>query len=213
VTSDATTRLVDPLRPSAVTSVEDDPILSTRPRRSLSERQSVTVTALLEAGLSELGDVGYDKLTIRSVAQRAGVTHTTAYSYFTSKAHLVCELYWRQMRSLPVPETASDASFVDRVRSSVEAPAALLDANPSLARSIFASILSDEADVRRLRGAVAKVMLDRLRTALGPFGDPDLVDVLFMAYSGALMFAGTGSQHFLDVVPRMELLARRLDPG
>jgi hypothetical protein len=75
------------------------------------------------------------------------------------------------------------------------------------------SILSDEADVRRLRGSVARVLIDRFRTALGPFDDPDLVDTLFMAYSGAMMFAGTGNRDFLEVVPRMETVARLIDPG
>ncbi len=196
-----------------MTRIEDTLTPSTRPRQSLSERQSLTVAALLDAGLTELHDVGYDKLTIRAVAQRAGVTHTTAYSFFSSKAHLVSELYWQQMQSLPTPEIACTESFVGRVRAAVEAPAAMLTVNPALARSIFVSILSDEPDVRRLRGAVARVLIERLRTALGPFDDPDLVDTLFMAYSGAMMFAGTGSRDFLEVVPRMETVARLIDPG
>ncbi len=196
-----------------MTRIEDVPVLLIRPRQSLSERQSLTVSALLNAGQAELGDVGYDKLTIRAVAQRAGVTHTTAYSYFTSKAHLISELYWRQMQSLPAPETVATETFVGRVRAAVEAPAVMLAGNSALARSIFASILSDEADVRRLRGAVARVLIDRLRTALGPFDDPDLVDTLFMAYSGAMMFAGTGNEDFLKVVQRMDTVARLIDPG
>ena len=194
-----------------MTRIEDTALASTRPRQSLSERQSLTVAALLDAGLTELGDVGYDKLTIRAVAQRAGVTHTTAYSYFTSKAHLISELYWRQMQSLPPPEIGSDETLVGRVRAAVEAPAAMLTVNPALARSIFVSILSDEPDVRRLRGAVARVLIDRFRTALGPFDDPEVVDTLFMAYSGAMMFAGTGNRDFLEVVPRMETVARLID--
>jgi AcrR family transcriptional regulator len=196
-----------------MTRTDDITVSSTRPRQALSERQSLTVVALLEAGLAELDEVGFEKLTIRAVAQRAGVTHTTAYSYFTSKAHLISELYWRQMQSLPEPEVTADQSFVARVRAAFEAPAAMLQASPALARSIFVSILSDEADVRRLRGAVARVLLDRLRTALGPFEDPDRVDTLFMAYSGAMMFAGTGNQDFLGVVQRMETVASLIDPG
>jgi hypothetical protein len=114
---------------------------------------------------------------------------------------------------LPTPEIADDETFVGRVLAAVEAPAAMLAVNPALARSIFVSILSDEADVRRLRGAVARVLIDRFRTSLGPFDDSDLVDTLFMAYSGAMMFAGTGNRDFLGVVPRMETVARLIDPG
>jgi hypothetical protein len=33
-----------------------------------------------------------------------------------------------------------------------------------------------------------------------------------MAYSGAMMLAGTGSRDFLEVIPRMRTLARLIDP-
>ncbi len=199
--------------PPVMTRIDEVHHSLTRPRQSLSERQSLTVGALLEAALIELDSVGYDKLTIRGVAQRAGVTHTTAYSYFTSKSHLISELYWRQMQSLPPPDVAAEATFVDRVRAAIEAPATMLAVNPALARSIFVSILSDEPDVRRLRGGVARVLIDRLRTSLGPYDEPDLVDTLFMAYSGAMMFAGTGNQDFLEVVQRIETMAHLIDPS
>ncbi len=183
------------------------------PRRWLSERQSATVVALLDAALDEVHEVGFDKLTVRSVAQRAGVTHTTAYSYFTSKAHLVSELYWRQTQSIPAPEVAADEPFVGRVRAAFEAPAAALAADPALSRAVFAAIVSDEPEVRRLRAGVADELIGRLRTALGPYDDPELVGTLLMAYSGAMMLVGTGTRDFLEVVPRMETLARLIDPG
>src|SRR5664280_773474 len=83
----------------SVTSVDDVSDPEASPRQWLSERQSATVLALLDAGLEEVGEVGFEKLTVRSVAQRAGVTHTTAYSYFTSKSHLISELHWRQTQA------------------------------------------------------------------------------------------------------------------
>ena len=48
--------------------------------------------------------------------------------------------------------------------------------------------------------------------ALGPYDEPDLVSALFMAYSGAMMLAGTGTGDFLEVIPRMETVARLIDP-
>jgi AcrR family transcriptional regulator len=196
-----------------VTSVNDLSHPEASPRQWLSERQSATVAALLEAGLEEVRSVGFERLTIRSVAQRAGVTHTTAYSYFTSKAHLISELHWRQTQSVPAPEVSSNESFVGRVRAAFEGPATALAADPALSRAVFVAILSDEPDVRRLRGAVAAELIGRLRTALGPFDDPDLVSTLFMAYSGATVVVGTGTRDFLEVVSRMETLARLIDPS
>ena len=195
-----------------MTSVEDlsDPVAS--PRQWLSERQSATVAALLEAALEEVREVGFEKLTIRSVAQRAGVTHTTAYSYFTSKAHLITELHWRQTQAMPTPEVSADESFVGRVRAAFEAPAGALAAEPVLSHAVFMAIISDEPEVRRLRSAVGGELVGRLRTALGPFDDPELVSTLFLAYSGAMMLVGTGTRDFLEVIPRIETVARLIDP-
>ena len=195
-----------------MTSVEDlsDPVAS--PRQWLSERQSATVAALLEAALEEVREVGFEKLTIRSVAQRAGVTHTTAYSYFTSKAHLITELHWRQTQAMPTPEVSADESFVGRVRAAFEAPAGALAAEPVLSHAVFMAIIADEPEVRRLRSAVGGELVGRLRTALGPFDDPELVSTLFLAYSGAMMLVGTGTRDFLEVIPRIETVARLIDP-
>ena len=195
-----------------MTSVEDlsDPVAS--PRQWLSERQSATVAALLEAALEEVHEVGFEKLTIRSVAQRAGVTHTTAYSYFTSKAHLIAELHWRQTQAMPTPEVSADETFVGRVRAAFEAPAGALAAEPVLSHAVFMAIIADEPEVRRLRSAVGGELVGRLRTALGPFDDPELVSTLFLAYSGAMMLVGTGTRDFLEVIPRIETVARLIDP-
>ena len=195
-----------------MTSVEDlsDPVAS--PRQWLSERQTATVAALLEAALEEVREVGFEKLTIRSVAQRAGVTHTTAYSYFTSKAHLITELHWRQTQAMPTPEVSADESFVGRVRAAFEAPAGALAAEPVLSHAVFMAIIADEPEVRRLRSAVGGELVGRLRTALGPFDDPELVSTLFLAYSGAMMLVGTGTRDFLEVIPRIETVARLIDP-
>jgi len=195
-----------------VTSVDDVSDPEASPRQWLSERQSATVLALLDAGLEEVGEVGFEKLTVRSVAQRAGVTHTTAYSYFTSKSHLISELHWRQTQAMPPPEVPADESFVGRVRAAFEAPAAALAGDPVMSRAVFMAIISDEPEVRRLRAAVGGELIGRLRTALGPYDDPDLVSTLFLAYSGAMMLVGTGTRDFLEVTPRMEAVARLIDP-
>ena len=46
---------------------------------------------------------GYDGLTVRTVARRAGVAPATAYTYFASKDHLLAEVLWRRLQALPVP--------------------------------------------------------------------------------------------------------------
>src|SRR4029453_16090430 len=75
-------------------------VLQEAPRRRLTPRQAATVDRLAAAVVDELATAGYDDLTVRTVARRAGVAPATAYTYFTSKAHLVAEVFWRRLRAL-----------------------------------------------------------------------------------------------------------------
>jgi AcrR family transcriptional regulator len=169
--------------------------------------------ALLDAGLAEIREHGYEKLTIRSVARRAGVTHTTAYTYFTSKEHLVSEIHWRQMRALPAADSRAEASLWERVRNAFDAATEALAAEPELSRGVLVAILGDDTDIRRVRRLVGKELADRLMTALAPAEDPELVETLLIAYSGATTVVGTGSQDYARVMRRLETVVRQIDPN
>ncbi|MEL7209516.1 MAG: helix-turn-helix domain-containing protein, partial [Actinomycetota bacterium] len=84
-----------------------EPAVEAHPRR-LSARQSGTVTALLDAALEVLDEVGFDRLSIRTVARRSGLTHTTAYTYFSSKDHLVAAAFRQLLATVPQPDTPFD---------------------------------------------------------------------------------------------------------
>jgi len=58
-------------------------------RRSQAERVEETRTALLEATVAQLADVGYAALTTRDVASRAGVSRGAQTHHFPTKADLV----------------------------------------------------------------------------------------------------------------------------
>jgi len=64
-------------------------VLEQRVRRTQAERRAATVTALLDATLEELAEVGYSSLTTSSVVARAGVTRGAQAHYFATKAELV----------------------------------------------------------------------------------------------------------------------------
>jgi AcrR family transcriptional regulator len=64
-------------------------MLEQRVRRTQAERRAATVTALLDATLEELAEVGYSSLTTSSVVARAGVTRGAQAHYFATKAELV----------------------------------------------------------------------------------------------------------------------------
>ena len=70
-------------------------------RRHLNGRQAETVDRVAAAAEDELRAVGFDGLTVRCVANRAGVSPATAYTYFSSKNHLVAEIFWRRLDRTP----------------------------------------------------------------------------------------------------------------
>jgi hypothetical protein len=50
-------------------------------------------------------------------------------------------------------------------------------------------------------------------TALAPAEDPELVETLLIAYSGATTVVGTGSQDYARVMRRLETVVRQIDPN
>jgi AcrR family transcriptional regulator len=72
-----------------------------------------TRTLILNAALDLLADRGYEKTTMRAIAEKAGVSLGNAYHYFKSKEHLIQAFYHRTHEehvaaSLPVFERETD---------------------------------------------------------------------------------------------------------
>lgn len=177
-------------------------------RQGLTTRQGATVAALLDAGLDQLRQHGYEQLTIRAVATRAGVTHTTAYSYFSSKGHLVAEMLWRRLEALPPPVTQPTMSLPDRITEALGGPGLVLSEDPALAQAGLAALLTEDPDVRRLRDTIGADLATRIESALGDTADGEVTQALLLAFSGAMLQAGMGYFDFSDVVRRMASMAR-----
>src|SRR5690349_9295898 len=60
---------------------------------------------ILDAALTVLGEVGYDRLTMDAVAQRAKASKATLYRRWNSKATLVVEALARAKETPPIPDT------------------------------------------------------------------------------------------------------------
>ena len=88
-----------------------------------------------------LEEVGFEQMTIRIVAGRAGVTHTTAYTYFSSKDHLVAAAFLRVLRELPAPPTDAVGTPADRVVAGLGPVARALGPRPALAQAALAALL------------------------------------------------------------------------
>ena len=177
-------------------------------RRHLSERQADTVRRLTEAAVEEVRENGYDGLTVRNAARRAGVGAATAYTYFASKDHLVAEVFWRRLAALPGPTVDGRRSAATRVSSALRDLALHIAAEPELAAASTTAILAADPDVQRLRARIGVAFTQRLQHALGGDQDPAVVRTLNLALSGALLQAGMGYFSYTELADRMDEVVR-----
>ena len=176
-------------------------------RRDLGGRQPDRVDALLAATVDELRANGYDGLTVRNVARRAGVAAATAYTYFGSKYHLVAEVFWRRLAALPEPVVDDRRSVVERVSATLRELALLVADEPELSAASTTAILSKDADVQRLRDRIGAAFNDRLRASLADDHDPTVLRALNLVLSGALLQAGMGYFSYAELADRMHEVA------
>ncbi|MDQ2651355.1 MAG: TetR/AcrR family transcriptional regulator [Actinomycetota bacterium] len=183
-------------------------------RRDLGSRQADRVDALVAATVEELRANGYDGLTVRNAARRAGVAPATAYTYFGSKDHLVAEVFMRRLDGWAAPSLGTDASAADRVVTVLRDLAVLVAAEPELAAASTTAILAGDPDVQRLRDRIGAAFNDRLRAALGDGADPAVLRALNLALAGALLQAGMGYFGYTELADRMtEVVGLLLGPS
>jgi AcrR family transcriptional regulator len=179
-------------------------------RRGLGGRQADRVDALVDAALQELRAGGYEGLTVRNVARRAGVAAATAYTYFGSKDHLVAEVFARRVDALPTPSVDGASSAVDRVSAALREIAGMVAGEPELAAASTTAVLARDTDVERLRARIGAAFNDRLHAALGPDATPGVLRALNLAWAGALLQAGMGVFPYAELSDRMHEVAEVL---
>ena len=184
---------------AAASSPDPVPASAEATRRRLSSRQVRTVGRLTEAAVTELRAGGYDNLTVRNVARRAGVAPATAYTYFTSREHLVTEVFWRRLEALADRAPDRRRTPARRVADALADMALLVADEPELAAACSVAMLANDPDVRLLRGRIGGAMRRRLVAALGDDADPAALRVLELATTGALIQAGGGHLSYGDL--------------
>jgi AcrR family transcriptional regulator len=172
-------------------------------RRRLTTRQADTVRRLTEAAVVEVRESGYENLTIRDVARRAGVAAATAYTYFGSKDHLLTEIFWRRLSGLP-PVAAAVATSKAARRAAVIAVlrelAMLVSDEPELAAGCTAAMFGSEPDVRQLCLHIGRRIHERIEAAAGQGPEGRLLE---LAYFGAMVEAGLGYTTYGHMADRL----------
>jgi AcrR family transcriptional regulator len=176
-------------------------------RRRLTGRQADTVQRLVDAALTELADAGYDGLTVRGVARRAGVAPATAYAYFASKDHLVAEVFWRRLQDLPPVSVDRRRGPTARAAAALGDVGRLVASEPELAAAATVAVVARDPDVERLRDRIGALVQQRLVDALGDDAQPEVIAALMLAFSGAAVQAGMGYFGYDELADRVAVVA------
>ncbi|MGH2726814.1 MAG: TetR/AcrR family transcriptional regulator [Actinomycetota bacterium] len=173
------------------------------PRRVLTERQAEIVQRLTDAAVVEIRANGYEGLTVRNVAARAGVAAATAYTYFGSKDHLIAETFWRRIRALPDPRIDRRKSPAVRVKAALSDLTRLLAGQPELAAASTSAMLATDPDVKHIRDRVGAHIRRRLEDALGDDDGDAVLTALELAVAGAMIRAGMGHLAYAELPGRI----------
>ena len=171
-------------------------------------RQEETFRKVLTAGVEMLRESSYADLTVRAVAARAKVAPATAYTYFSSKNHLIAEVYLDLMRQVPYFTDVNDSTPA-RVEQALRAMTLMIADEPEVAAACTTALLSNgDAAVRAVRDRIGAEIHRRIRSAMGPDADPRTVSALEMTYFGALVHAGSGYVSYREIADRLTLRRR-----
>lgn len=172
-----------------------------RPRN---RRQEETFRKVLAAGMQTLRENSYTDLTVRMVAARAKVAPATAYTYFSSKNHLIAEVYLDLVRQVPY-FTDVNVPMPARVDQALRHLALVVADEPEVGAACTTALLGGGADpaVRAARERIGVEIHRRIASAIGPGSEPTTVSALQMAFFGALVQAGSGEFTYHEIADRL----------
>ncbi|MCV7146114.1 TetR/AcrR family transcriptional regulator [Mycobacterium riyadhense] len=154
--------------------------------------------------METLRENSYADLTVRMVAARAKVAPATAYTYFSSKNHLIAEVYLDLVRQVPFFTDVNDP-LPTRVEQALRHLALVVADEPEVGAACTAALLGGSADpaVRAVRDRIGAEIHRRIASAIGPGAIPDTVSALEMAFFGALVQAGSGQFTYHEIADRL----------
>ncbi|OBJ48498.1 TetR/AcrR family transcriptional regulator [Mycobacterium sp. 1423905.2] len=167
-------------------------------------RQEETFRKVLAAGMETLRESSYADLTVRMVAARAKVAPATAYTYFSSKNHLIAEVYLHLVRQVPYFTDVNQPMPV-RVDQALRHLALVVADEPEVGAACTAALLGGATDpaVRAARDRIGAEIHRRIASAIGPGAEPVTVSALEMAFFGALVQAGSGEFTYHEIADRL----------
>ncbi|OJZ75502.1 TetR family transcriptional regulator [Mycobacterium paraffinicum] len=177
-------------------------------------RQEETFRKVLAAGIETLREKSYADLTVRAVAARAKVAPATAYTYFSSKNHLIAEVYLDLVRQVPYFTDVNDP-MPNRVEQVLRHLALVVADEPEVSAACTTALLSGGAEpaVAAARDRIGAEIHRRITSAMGPDADPTAVSALEMSFFGALVQAGSGEFTYREIADRLAYVVRLILTG
>jgi AcrR family transcriptional regulator len=177
-------------------------------------RQEETFRKVLTAGMETLRATSYADLTVRTVAARAKVAPATAYTYFSSKNHLIAEVYLDLVRQVPYFTDVNDPMPV-RVEKALRHLALVVADEPEVGAACTTALLGGGADpaVAAARDRIGAEIHRRIASAIGPGADAGTVSALEMTFFGALVQAGSGQSTYREIADRLSDVITRILNG
>ena len=191
--------------------MSSEPVVAITPRAGgtagevqRNRRQEETFRKVLAAGIEVLREKSYADLTVRAVAARAKVAPATAYTYFSSKNHLIAEVYLDLVRQVPY-FTDVNEPMPTRVDNALRHLALVVADEPEVGAACTTALLGGGGDpaVRSARDRIGAEIHRRITSAIGPDADPRKVSVLEMAFFGALVNAASGAYTYHQIADHL----------
>ncbi len=192
------------------------PTATTVAGRPLSATQAATRRRLLDAARELASGGGYEAVTMRAVAERAGVSPPTAYQYFASRDHVLVGV----LSDLAAGTTALVTERPSRRRDPVERTVATLrrvvqrmEDEPTLFVALLRAYLSGAPEVRASREGMQSSMREWVDSALGQTEVPDregVVSILEAVLLAGLVSLVMGANSPADIGDDLERAARLL---
>ncbi|MCL9793482.1 TetR family transcriptional regulator [Frankia sp. AgKG'84/4] len=168
-----------------------------RPQGSV--RGAATRALILETAMASFRDQGYDRTTMRGIAQQAGVSVGNAYHYFGSKEELVQEFYAaiQDGHRRRAAQVLSRRDFTDRLRGVLHAGIDEMAPYHSFAGSFVKVAISpsspsspfssESAAARAAAVGLFRDVVDGSDKRPGPLAQ-ELPELLWLAYLGITLF-------------------------
>ncbi|MAE70169.1 MAG: hypothetical protein CME06_06835 [Gemmatimonadetes bacterium] len=160
--------------------------------RAPPEERSATAARILEAADELLADVGYEGVSMRDVAERAGVNKALVFYYFNSKVELfdrVLERYYAAHLAALSGAIEGTGPLRERLHRVVDAYLDFIEENRRYPRLIQQQVAGGDTHHELIRRNLAPLMgwAERTFSEVAPLTGPLAARHIFVTFSGIVI--------------------------